>query len=258
MIHKNTIYIMQKHLLSLLIALASIIPAFAADGEPAQYKLNVQDFGELSIVDGVTVEYFCRADSAGWAVFTCMPEMASHIMFTNDNNRLTIRTDSDEKAIVGVPKIKVYSTALRKASNSGDSILTVHLDGDIAVKDFKAQQIGNGKTEIYALNCENLEAGITAGNGTIAIDGKARKAKLNNVSSGPVDAKDLDVVNMSCFVFGSGNIECNPAETLRVYGAGTGKVIYHGTPKVTMRSIGVKAIPYSDGIAYTLYRKKGR
>ncbi len=249
---------MQKHLFSFIIVLASMIPAFAADGEPAQYKLNVQDFGELSVVDGVPVEYYCRADSAGWAVFTCMPEMASHIMFTNENNRLTIRTDSDEKAIVGVPKIKVYSAALRKASNSGDSILTVHLDASIPLKEFKAQQIGNGKTEIYALNCENLEAGITAGNGTIAIDGKARKAKLNNVSSGPVDAKDLESVNMSCFVFGSGNIECKPTENLRVYGAGSGKVIYHGSPKVTMRSIGVKAIPYSDGLAYTLYHKKDR
>lgn len=249
---------MQRHFISILILLGSLMTTFAKDNETAQYKINVQDFESIEIIDGVPVEYFCRPDSAGWAIFTCAPEMASHIMFSNNNNHLTIRTDCDEKPFVGVPTVRVYSTTLKKAINSGDSITCLHLDAVVPLKDFKVRQIGNGTTEVYALNSETLEAGVTAGNGTLVLDGKTRKAKISNVGSGPVNARDLEASTISCMMFGSGNIECSPIDHLRIYGAGTGKVIYHGSPKITMRGIGVKAVPHTTDLAYTLFRNMMR
>lgn len=245
---------MRKQFITTLLLVLTALATFAA--EPARYKLNVQDFCELQVVDDVCVEYCCCADSAGWAIFTCLPEMASHIMFSNTNDHLTIRTDFDEKSPVGVPAIKVYSAVLRKAVNSGDSLLVLHLDPEMSLKDFKAHQIGNGHTQVCCLNCEALDAGVTAGNGFVEVSGKARKAKLNNAGSGKVSAKNLETANMNCYVFGTGNIECKPSENLRVYGAGTGKVIYHGEPKITMRALGVKAIPYTPDMAITAYRNR--
>lgn len=219
----------------------------AAD-EPAAYKLNVQNFCELTVVDGVKVDYYCRPDSAGWAIFTCTPELASEIMFTNDNDRLSIRTAAEEEPIDGVPCITVYSASLRKVENSGDSLVRVF--ADVPVKDFKAKQIGNGTLEIHNVQADNIEAGVTAGRGCLIVDGNSKKAKINNVSAGPIKASGLNADNISCFVFGAGDIECAPAESLRVYGAGSGKVFYHGTPKVTQRSIGVKAMPFDHDTAY--------
>lgn len=244
----------------LFILLLLILPAFASlaseTGKKEQYKLNVQDFNELSIVDGVPVEYFCSNDSAGWAVFICAPEMASHIMFSNENKRLSIRTDSDEKAIAGIPKIRVFSSSLKKVVNSGDSLTVVNLENGIHVKNFKARQIGNGRIAVNGVDCDEIDAGITAGNGHMNLSGKARKAKLGNTGNGHVYARDLETANTNCNVFGTGNIECNSTESLRVFGAGNGKVIYVGDPKITLRSIGVKAVQYSKDTAGTLFSRQ--
>lgn len=209
--------------------------------EVADYKLNVQNFCELTVVDGVPVEYYCNPDSAGWAVFSCPPELASQIMFSNNAERLTVRTSADEKPIPGIPVIKVYSASLRKVENSGDSLLRVM--GIVPVKEFKARQIGNGCIELNNIDCTSFEGNITAGHGSLKIEGKSEKAKLSNVSTGPIDAKGLHTSNVNCFVLGTGDIECSPSGQLKIYGAGSGKVLYYTTPeKISQRSIGVKAI----------------
>lgn len=235
MIHLTRI---KSFLLPVAMMLTAAAPAVA---QSAEYKLNVQNFSELTVVDGINVDYYCRPDSAGWAVFSCTPEVAAEIMFTNDADHLTIRTAAEEHTLADMPEIRVYSASLHKVENSGDSLVRVFTD--VPVDKFKARVIGNGILEIHGVKTDNFDAGLTAGNGHLIVDGKAKKVKINNVGTGPVEASDLISPNISCFVFGTGDIECTPLESLRVYGAGSGKVRYHGTPsKVTLRGIGVKAV----------------
>ncbi len=55
------------------------------------------------------------------------------------------------------------------------------------------------------------------------------------------------MAEVSCFIFGSGNVDCAPTRALKVLGAGGGKVYYHTVPeKITNRSIGVKAVAKSE------------
>lgn len=224
-------------LFSLFTAVAILVNA---QEQPADYKLNVSNFCELTVVDGVNVDYHCNADSAGWAVFTCLPSVASKIMFNNNAEKLTIQTDADEQTIIGVPTIKVYSASLRKCENSGDSLVRVFVT--VPVKAFKANLIGNGKLEVHGVEANSVDAGIMAGNGTIVINGKAPKVTLRNVSAGPIDAVGLEADKIKCYIFGTGDIECTPHSELRLFGAGTGAVYYHSKPdKIANRSIGVKA-----------------
>ncbi len=224
----------------LFTALLLFTAAFAWAAEPEVFRIDVHNFSNLTVVDGVPVDYHALPDSAGWAVFVCPPEVAKEISFTNEKDHLTIRTTAEETPIIGVPRVRVYSTTLNRVENSGDSL--VRIFSPAPVKTLKARQIGNGTLEIVSIVADEVDAGVTAGNGTLAMSGKAGKVKINNVSTGPVSARDLTAANISCFIFGSGNIECTPSETLKVYGAGTGKVIYHGTPKVSRRGIGVKVL----------------
>ena len=66
----------------------------AMASEPADYKLEVQDFTELKVTDNINVDYHCSADSAGWAFFTCPPEMATMLLFSNDKSCLHIQVAS--------------------------------------------------------------------------------------------------------------------------------------------------------------------
>ena len=228
-----------KHILSTLLIL---LCASSIDAQKSNYKLNVQDFCELTVVDGINVEYISRADSTGWATFECEQEIASKIMFTNNTERLTIQSTADEGPIHGMPLVKVYSNSLRRVENSGDSTLRVYVN--VPVKKFAALQIGNGRLDINNIDTTELTANIAAGNGSLSINGKAQKVKLTNISAGNIEAEDLDTPAARCYVFGKGNINITPKEQIKVYGAGSGKVYYTTPPqKISNRGIGVKALP---------------
>ncbi len=232
-------------LISILIVAAFSGIARADESLPgeADYKLNVQDFVELVVDNDLNVDYTCSADSAGWAVFTCSPAKASLIMFNNNKSCLRIQVDSESKDIDNMPLIKVYSSALTKVVNSGDSL--VRVINPAPVTQFKAHLIGNGHLDISGLKTSNLDAGVTTGKGLITVKGRSQKAKLHNVGTGMIDATGLASNQLKCIVMG-GFIECNAGDNLTISGAG-GKVVYHGTPsKLSNRSLGVKTEAVED------------
>ncbi len=227
-----------KKILIITLFLSITGAAFAA--EPSKYEIDVKNFTELVVVDGVPVDYYSHPDSAGIAVFACAPELVSEILFSNNGNRLSIRSGADESPIEGLPRVRVYSKSLEKIENSGDSLVRAYMS--LPVTKFSAKQIDNGTLEVHNVVADKLEAAVTAGKGTIILNGSAKSAKFRNMSSGPLNAAGLETGTVGCSIFGSGNIECSPAESLTVYGVGRGKVIYHGSPKISKRSMGVKAI----------------
>lgn len=207
--------------------------------DTADYSLQVQNFVDLTVVDGVNVEYKALPDSAGWAVFTCPPEIASQIMFNNNRDHLTIQTAAWEHPVEGMPRVRVYSMTLRSATNSGDSTLVLSVTEP--VQTLKIKQVGNGAIEADSVEAENLEASIATGSGTIRVHGKARKAKLHNVGTGKLDASRLEVDEAGVFIFGSGPVDCFVGSKMTVYGVGSGRVRLHTQPnKIVNRSIGVK------------------
>lgn len=218
-----------------------LITVLSSAAQFVDYKLNVQNFCELKIVDGIEVDYYCRDDSAGWAIFTCPPGIASKIMFSNENECLSIQTDADEETITDVPVIKVYSAALRKVENCGDSTVCVH--SLCPVNEFSAKVVGNGLLEVFGIDAPKVNGGITAGKGTLRLHGHAHNLTVKNIGAGPIDASDLAADEVKCYMFGSGSVDCNPTNQLKIYGAGSGAVHYKGSPtKITNRGIGVKAI----------------
>lgn len=232
-----------KHTLLILTALIVAACPLRAQRHtaPVDYKLNVENFSELTVVDGVNVDYYCRPDSAGWVMFTCPPEIASKLMFNNKADHLTIQTDADETTITDVPLVRIYSASLHKVENCGDSTLCIATL--VPVADFRAKQIGNGTTVIHGVNAKNVNVGITAGKGTLTIDGTTDHLTVRNVSTGPIDATALTANDVRCFMLGTGNIHCCPECDLRIYGLGSGTIYYHHKPEnITLRSIGVKAL----------------
>jgi hypothetical protein len=224
-----------KRIISVLFALTFILTA-----RSETFRINVEDFSVLTVVDGIGVDYYCNPDSAGWSVFECEPSLAPHIMFTNKKNSLTIQSDAEDAPIQGLPRVTVYSNALTKVENSGDSLLIVH--STVPVQSFKVKQIGNGSIIVDNIEAKTMDIGITAGKGSISIKGSADKASISNVSTGPIDATGLKVQDVKCTVFGPGNVHVTPTRQLTVYGAGSGHIIYRTKPeKVSNRSIGVKA-----------------
>lgn len=225
----------------LLFAAAAALPA-VVQAQEADYTLNVEDFSELTVVDGVTVTWVQRADSAGYVRFRALPEMASQITFTNNRNRLTIQTAADDRPIEGMPRVYAYSALVRQAENDGDSVLTVVLTAPQEV--LRLKQVGNGSIEASGIDARLAEASVDTGCGSVNIDGRAREVKLRNIGTGSLDAAGLVAERGKVFIFGPGPVECNVTGRLTVYGMGSGKAVTHVTPAaVANRSIGVKVVP---------------
>ncbi len=224
-----------------LITLLFAASAWCANAETAPYKLEVKDFNELKVTDGINVVYKCSNDSAGMAFFECEPDFTRKLIFTNNKSRLQIQVDLNGEKVDNLPTIRVYSTMLDKVENSGDS--TVRVSVPVAVSEFKAKVIGNGTLIVNDIRAHKVDASISTGNGHIVINGVTRRAKLSNVGTGVLEAAGLKAEDVKCNVVGTGSIDCNASERLTVVGAGSGKVFYGGTPeKITNRSLGVKAV----------------
>lgn len=228
-----------KHI---IIALTLFLTAaMAANAQSTRrYELKVNDFTELRVDNSIAVDYYCNADSAGYAVFDATEKQAGGVLFDNNGRgKLSVQTDVDYPRGEQMPRITVYSAALEKVVNSGDSLVKVH---NLPSTDkFKAILIGNGRLSVPEVEASKVEASIHSGNGQISIDGRCTEAKLYLVGTGTIIADRLEAVKIKATVVGTGNIGCNPTEAITVMGAGSGSVLYRqAPPTIKSRGIGIK------------------
>ncbi len=226
-----------KKLLILFLLLAA--PA-AAKAQDKQYRFQIGDFTEVTVVDNLKVEYRCVPDSAGVAVFYANPAYVSDLSFDLKKSKLKIENDGEQPDSI-FSNIIIYSSALTSATNWGDSTLTVVSPPPTAK--FKAKVIGNGSVVVKNVQATNVSATVQAGNGRIFLSGKAHTASLRLMSVGKIEAGSLVASIVRCRMYGTGSIDCTPDEELSVAGLTSGTVYYKGNPnKLVNFAIGVHLI----------------
>ena len=234
---------MRKFIIA-LIALTAATLLMAAENDLKRYEVNVGDFSELKVLEGLNVDYKCSEDSNGFVVFNAAPDIASVIMLNNNKSCLELQISTDGIDYDNLPRITVYSRFLNKVENDGDSLVRVLSVAPAA--SFRATLIGNGGLALHGISTNNFVGAIKTGNGVIAVDGKSTKAHLSIVGTGSIQADDLSANEIKCSLSGTGIIECNPASKLTVvatFGVSSGKVYYRGKPDIKDRAPGVKILP---------------
>lgn len=210
----------------------TLLACFAVIGVQAQkrhYAVDVHDFTNLDIVEGINVVYTTSADSAGWVSYDCAPAMASHLLFSNDKNTLKVQIDRDGLPNEPLPVLYVKSSNLVKAENSGDS--TMVIKNLKPVNTLSLKLMGNGKMTVEDIQADEVDASLSLGKGTITLSGTAKKAKYSNVSTGDILADGLKASFVTCNNTGTGTIRCFSDQTLKVRSVGSGTVVYSGEPR---------------------------
>lgn len=226
-----------KHIL-LTIALACTLTS--AYAQTKDYKLDIGDFHELTVANNIPVIYKNSVDSAGLAFYTCTPEVASTIAFSNDKSKLKIQYNQDSE-ITTSPVITIYSSTLTRATNWGDS--TIVIEQMTPASEFKAKVIGNGDITVLNLVATKAEAAVQAGSGHVYISGKAKNAKFELASAGSIEGGNMEATEVTCSIVGTGSIDCYATEKLNVRGLGSGKVFYRGNPaSIKNHGVGIKVI----------------
>lgn len=221
----------------MLLALVTCIKA----QHPTNYDINVGDFNELKVSDGINVDYKFSADSAGRAYFDCPAQMVSTFIFTNKGGRLTVQLSPESIGVKNLPAITVCSKFLTKVENTGDSTLRV-LSAN-SVPKFEAILEGNGHLSVKDVDANDVKAVMRLGNGTLVISGQCRDAKLDLTGTGIIQADELVAQNASISAKGTGSVGVNAVNNLGIFGMGTTSIYYVGNPNIKNRSVGLKLYP---------------
>lgn len=229
----------------LTIILLIIVTSVVSAQKLSRYELDVKDFTELKVIEGINVNYVCNPDSTGRAVFIATDELASVLMFNNTKGRLEMQIATDGIDYKNLPTVTVYSKFLTKVENSGDS--TVRVLNVASCPNFKARLIGNGRLIVKGIDVTYLDGSIDTGNGQLILYGKCESAKLSCTGTGTIQADELVSNETKCVMLGTGTIGCQALTSLNVVGASSGKVYYKGNPEqIKKRSVGVKIIPLDN------------
>ena len=204
----------------------------------APYALNIKDFSEIKLVDGINVVHKCMPDSAGWVVFDGDESVAPKILFSNEKNQLKIELSADGQPLTGLPTVYVYSSFLSKAENSGDSTLTVI--SPAPASSLKLRVVGNGTIIAKDIHATRAEGKIDTGRGHVVMTGKVQNVKLSNTGTGRIEAGNLQAEVGKCSLLGTGPIDCAVSDELTIVGLGSGTVYLKGKPKIKNRTLGVK------------------
>lgn len=229
-------------ILSLLSALLGL--TLTVQAQTKDYILKIGDFSELTVAHNVNINYVQKADSAGYAVYSCNPKYASALTFTNAGKKMKVEVLSEDPVEAYLPTVTVYSTTLDKATNLGDStlcIVTTTPSNSLSLK-----VIGNGTIQAPDVYTAKFAAAVEAGSGHIFANGKAKEAKLTLASTGSIEAGNLQAENVKCWTFGTGSIDCHAVESLSVYGATSGTIYYVGNPKIKKRCVGAKLVKVDE------------
>ena len=226
--------------------LAIIVLCCAAAASATPRTINVGEFNELIVNDGINVIYSNKADSAGLVAFDIEKEYTSYIMAERSKGKLKIQLDPAAISIKTLPTVYVYSSYLYKAENSKDSTLTIRSIAPGAKIDIQLQ--GNGKVIANGLDAVNIGLKLLTGKGKIIANGKCENLSVSNVGTGEIQADEVAAKHVKCSLMGTGTIGCAPKETLSVKGIGSGKVYYIGKPIITKSKLSnVKIVQLEGG-----------
>lgn len=231
-----------KYWLRILLIIITAAPAYfytVAQNRPSS-NFEFPQFSTLRVQDNVNVVYHTSPDSLARVSYSGAEEFGNAFIFTHSGNTLKVQVTTEDVGKTDLPTIHIYSRLLEKIENFSNFNVTIENTG--ASGTFDAAIIGNGTINVLRIDVAHINAKITAGRGTINLQGKCRDATFKLTGAGTINAENLAMENLTCKIFGGGAIYCPDLKNLTVRGIGSTKIHYPGKPRIK-HSGGGKLIP---------------
>lgn len=164
---------------------------------------------------------FNKVRSDGVFVVTITHGDLQSVEILADNNILgKVRT------VVSGDELKLY---LDDDYNYGE----VHLRANITVPRLDGlKNIGAGELHAFGIDETGRFDLLNSGSGSVTMEGSAGSLHVFNEGSGDIKAFDFKVLQCDATMVGSGDLEINCADALRVSIEGTGNIYYLGNPVI--------------------------
>lgn len=224
---------MKKFLILSLI----LMIGFSVSAGAETYIVKVGPFEKLKITGNISVVYKNVADSIGLARYEAPEGLNNIFEFENKKEELLkISPGNDDWGKNDLPVIFVYSEFLTSVESYSEK--DVNILNPEPSAEFTASLIGNGSLSVEGLKCNNINASLSTGNGSIYLTGSCVTANLKMIGTGLISADQLQSENVNCKILGTGSIGCWPVDNLKVTGLGSTKIYYKGKPNIKKKGGG--------------------
>ncbi len=210
--------------------------ATRGSGKPATEARAVGEFEAISVAGSfdVTVRQVATETVEVSADDNLLPLIETVVETTSAGRTLVLRFKRGEnvyprgRVTVAVDVVKLSSLAI---TGSGDMQV-----GALRTPALKLSIAGSGDARLQGLATDSFEIRI-AGSGDVHADGSARQLRLNIAGSGNAALGDLAADDVGVSISGSGDAKVNAARALNVSVAGSGDVVYTGSPTTLKTSV---------------------
>ena len=204
--------------------------AFPAIGCTFPHGGSVGRFHGVRVWADVDVVCHVGPDSVG--LIRCAdPADTAAVIVSNLRGVLTLQLNSASDD-TDIAPIHVYTDTLAYTENSYDRALLVV--GRVTGESFHARQTGNGLTSVSRLEAGEVKLSVDTGRGSVTVGGgECRRLSCSVVGTGTIDALPLVARQVSCRFLGGGRILTHPVERLSLFGLGSCRVEYAGTPRIS-------------------------
>lgn len=186
-------------------------------------------FDHLAQTGNINIVFKSNPDSVGMVTYDSDRDYSDAIEITNSKGHLVIK-EVPGHDLGPIPTLHVYSDIIYQIKSEGDAEIRAYITS--ATPTLSINLVGNGDISCSNINTTDLDASITTGHGTIALQGKCTSANFKLTGTGTIQADQLSAQNIKCTTLGTGTIGCNPAVSLETRGLGSTKIYYSGNPKI--------------------------
>lgn len=218
---------MKKRAITLIIAAITAISATTAAAQQTEQKdkyvyidTAIHEFDKITVTSPINVVYKQSSDSTKLLRIYTPEQMKDKIKTEVKDGKLTISCNRGFKNDFNVIIVYAYSKTLTAVECCGGAVFTATEPVSGAYISLKV--IGQSQIRCTKLNYDEVKGRRGIGQGDLIIGGKTTKANLSILGRGEINAENLISKEVSCRMFGKGDIGCHVNETIEVRSIGRG------------------------------------
>lgn len=196
------------------------------NGEAITKTRNISEYNKISVAGPFDVKLISGKE--GKITIKAESNLLEYIITEVEGGKLKIKWEkgisvrNSKKILVTVPFEDLNAVSL---AGSGD----IFSEDLIQAKTFKTSLTGTGDIRL-AINAHEVISKIS-GSGNIDLEGKTDQHTCSVTGSGDIESYKLKATDADVRITGSGSIEVDVSDNLKVRITGSGDVYYSGSPK---------------------------
>ena len=223
---------MKRKSLFLLCVMAMMCVGFSAQAAKTTTSKTIDVKAFTSIISNAVANIIFTQGNTTSVVVKGNQDAVNRTKVEVKNGQLQINTTGNDKNNQNSSDVVIYVTAPNISDVNMSGVGSFKINGDYKGDDLKMNINGVSNVDAKKLDVKNITVNGN-GVGNVNLGGKAQTANLGNNGVGNIDAKNLKVQDVKANNNGIGDINCHAEKSIDTKNSAVGNVNYYGQPSNT-------------------------